>query len=304
MSTLQEVFLVGSTGLLGNRLASALLDRGATVRALVRPGAAGEKQRVLDALRAKGVQLVEGDLTDSVDRLAAAVGGASAVVSAVQGGPEVIVEGQANLLRAAERAGAARFVPSDFAIDITRLDDGDNFMIDWRRQAAARFAGSPLGVLSVLNGAFIEVMMGFMGLVDWDNGTFSHWGDLDQPLDVTTVQDTADYTAAAVLDPAWADGGTVRFAGEVLSMRGFHEAVERGSGRRLQLRTLGTADDLRAEIERRAARSQNPFDYVALQYQWCMVTGKAKFDALDNDRYPEVKPTTVEQFVRDVDSAA
>ncbi|WP_433441301.1 hypothetical protein [Nonomuraea sp. CA-141351] len=173
-----------------------------------------------------------------------------------------------------------------------------------RHPQAHRFAGSPLGVLSVLNGAFIEVMVGFMGLVDWDSGTVSHWGDPDQPLDVTSVQNTADYTAAAVLDPALADGGTVRFAGEVLSMRGFHEAVERGSGRKLELRTLGTADDLRAEIERRAAGTQNPFEYVALQYQWCMVTGKAKFDTLDNDRYPEVKPATVEQFVRDAGPAA
>lgn len=29
-----------------------------------------------------------------------------------------------------------------------------------------------------------------------------------------------------------------------------------------------------------------------------MVTGKAKFDALDNDRYPEIIPTSVEEFVR------
>ncbi|WP_433226592.1 NmrA family NAD(P)-binding protein [Microtetraspora malaysiensis] len=298
MTAQAEVFLVGATGLLGNRLASAFLAKGATVRALVRPGAAGEKRQALDALKAKGVELVEGDITDPTDRLAAAIGGAQTVVSAIQGGPDLIVDGQANLLTAAERAGAARFVPSDFAIDITRLDDGDNFMIDWRRQAAAGFAGTSLGVLSVLNGAFVEVMVGFMDLIDWEKGTLSHWGDPDQLLDLTTVQDTAAYTAAAVLDPDLANGGTVRFAGEVVSMRQFHAAVERGTGRKLELRTLGTAEELRSEIERRAKATQNPFDYVGLQYQWCMVTGKGKFDSLDNDRYAEIKPTSVEEFMR------
>lgn len=210
----------------------------------------------------------------------------------------MIVDGQSNLARAAAKAGARRFVPSDFAIDVAKLEDGDNFMIDWRRRAAREYADAGLEVVSVLNGAFYEVMVGFMGLVDWDRGTLSHWGDPDQPLDLTSVPDTAAYTAAVALDPTAT--GTLRFAGEVLSMRGFHEAVQSGSGRRLELRHLGTADEPRGEIERQAARTQNPFDYVALQYQWCMVTGKAKFDALDNDRYPRITPTSLTDFVRTV----
>lgn len=292
-----KVFVAGATGLLGGRIVSALLDRGASVRALVRPGVDGEKKAAIDAFRARGLEVVEGDVTDPVARLAEAVGDAATVVSAVQGGPEVIVDGQLNLVHAAEKAGAARFVPSDFAVDVTKLDDGDNFMIDWRRRAAAAYGEAGIAVASVLNGAFYEVMLGFMGIVDWERGTLSHWGDPDQPLDLTSVSDTAAYTAAVALDPGAT--GTLRFAGEVVSFRRFHEAVERGSGRRLELRTLGTADELRAEIERRATLTDNPFDYVALQYQWCMVSGKAKFDTLDNDRYPQVTPVSVADFVRD-----
>ncbi|GIH66594.1 NmrA family NAD(P)-binding protein [Microbispora siamensis] len=296
MSNFPKVFVAGATGLLGSQIISALLDRGAPVRALVRPGVGTDKKTALTALRSRGLEVVEGDITDPAEALAEAVGDAATVISAVQGGPEVIVDGQANLARAAAKAGARRFVPSDFAIDVTKLEDGDNVMIDWRRRAAAEYAHAGVDVISVLNGAFYEVMVGFMGLVDWDRGTLSHWGDPDQPLDLTSVRDTAAYTAAVALDPKAT--GTLRFAGEVLSMRQFHEAVQRGSGRTLELRHLGTADELRAEIERRAARTQNPFDYVALQYQWCMVTGKAKFDVLDNDRYPQITPASVTDFVR------
>lgn len=291
-----KIFVAGATGLLGGRIVGALLDQGASVRALVRPGVDAEKKAAISALQARGLEVVEGDITDPAGRLADAIGDAATVVSAVQGGPEVIVDGQANLVRAAEKAGAGRFIPSDFAVDVTRLEDGDNFMIDWRRRAAAAYRDADIAVVSVLNGAFYEVMLGFMGIVDWERGTLSHWGDPDQPLDLTSVSDTAAYTAAAALDPHAT--GTLRFAGEVVSFRRFHEAVERGSGRRLELRNLGTADELRAEIERRARLTENPFDYVALQYQWCMVSGKAKFETLDNARYPQVKPVSVADFVR------
>lgn len=289
-----KIFVAGATGLLGGHIVRALLDQNVPVRALVRPSAGQEKTATLTALH--GLELVEGDITDPPERLAEAVGDAATVISTVQGGPDVIVDGQANLVRAAEKAGARRFIPSDFAIDVTKLDDGDNFMIDWRRQAAAAYSGTSLDVVSVLNGAFYEVMTGFMGLVDWEKGTLSHWGDPDQPLDLTSVADTAAYTAAVALDPSVT--GTLRFAGEVVSMREFHDAVQRGSGRTLRLHHLGTADDLRAEITRQAALTQNPFDYVALQYQWCMVSGKAKFDTLDNSRYPQVSPLPLIDFVR------
>ncbi|MEV4374717.1 NmrA family NAD(P)-binding protein [Nonomuraea sp. NPDC049637] len=294
MSSFPKIFVAGATGLLGGQIVRALLDQGAPVRALVRPGTSEEKKNSL--MRDGGLELVEGDITDPPEQLAEAVGDATTVISAVQGGPEVIVDGQANLVRAAEKAGAQRFIPSDFAFDLTKLDDGDNFMIDWRRQAATARAGTRLDVISVLNGAFYEVMTGFMGLIDWQQATLSHWGDPDQPLDLTSVPDTAAYTAAVALDPAAT--GTLRFAGEVMSMRQFHDAVQRGSGRTLRLSHLGTADDLRAEITRQAALTQNPFDYVALQYQWCMVTGKAKFDSLDNARYPNVTPQSLTDFVR------
>jgi nucleoside-diphosphate-sugar epimerase len=297
MTTTAKIFVAGATGLLGGRTVAALLDQGAAVRALVRPGTESDKRAALTALEARGLELVEGDITDPVEKLAAAIGDATTVISAVQGGPDLIVDGQVNLVRAAERAGARRFVPSDFAIDITKLEDDDNFMIGWRRQAAAAYGDTSLEVLSVLNGAFYEVMIGFMGIVDWEAGTVSHWGDADQPLDMTSISDTAAFTAAVALDPE--AKGTHRFAGEVLSMRQFHQTLERATGRTLTLKNLGTADELRAEITRRAAGSQNPFDYVGLQYQWCMVTGKAKFDTLDNAKYPQVKPVSLEEFVRE-----
>jgi NAD(P)-dependent dehydrogenase (short-subunit alcohol dehydrogenase family) len=69
------VLVVGATGLLGSRICRRLVSRGVTVRALVRPDAPGQTN-----LRASGVQLIGGDLTDHTS-LARACIGVSAISS-------------------------------------------------------------------------------------------------------------------------------------------------------------------------------------------------------------------------------
>ncbi|WP_020421529.1 NmrA family NAD(P)-binding protein [Amycolatopsis sp. ATCC 39116] len=290
-----EVFVAGATGMLGGAIVDSLLRRDVRVRALVRPSS---KRETVDALADKGVVIAEGSLTEGPERLARSLEGADVAISALQGGEDVVVDGQTALLRAAEKAGVPRLIPSDFAVDLFRLDDGDNVFLDHRRRAHQAFDGTHVQVTSVLNGAFTEVMTApFLEIVDWDNDTFAYWGDGDQPCDFTTVADTAEYTAEAALDPAVA-GRPVRVAGDVLTMKEFHDALQRGSGRRLELRVRGDVDELEAEIRRRRAVATGPADFVALQYVWAMVTGKAKLDPLDNDRYPAVRPTGVAEFAR------
>jgi len=306
MTRQPTILVAGATGMLGWQIAEQLIARGARVRALVREGSDATKRSALDALSPGGLEIVGGDLRDPVDRLARAVEGAEVIVSAVQGGPDVIVEGQTNLVRAAEKAGVARMIPSDFAIDLFRLDYGDNDFLDLRKRANEAFAGSPVKPTSVLNGAFIDVMVNpFLQVLDWQAGTFSYWGDGEQPSDFTSVADTAAYTAAAALDPGVA-GRPVRVAGEVLTMRQFHAALEAGSGRKLEARRMGSVDELKAEIDRRKreapqgpGHTPQPMGYVPLQYHWAMVSGKAKLEPLDNHRYPEIRPMGVERFVRE-----
>lgn len=80
------------------------------------------------------------------------------------------------------------------------------------------------------------------------------------------------------------------------------ELGDRGRGRRdigAQRRLHRSHDrTVPAEVKRRQARATHPAEYVALQYTWGMVSGKAKLDPLDNDRYPAVRPTRVAEFAR------
>jgi nucleoside-diphosphate-sugar epimerase len=103
------IVLAGATGDLGLRIARHLVQRGAQVRALVRPGKTGA---AVATLRELGAQIVEADF-NSVTAVQQACAGAACVVSALSGLREVIVEGQKRLLDAAVAAGVPRFIPSD-----------------------------------------------------------------------------------------------------------------------------------------------------------------------------------------------
>ena len=108
------IVVAGATGDLGGRIARALLERGASVRALVRHGTAQERTGRLQQL---GVEIAGADL-DSASEVRAACAGASCVVSALQGLRDVIVETQTSLLDGAIEAGVPRFIPS---FEIARL---------------------------------------------------------------------------------------------------------------------------------------------------------------------------------------
>ena len=90
------IVLAGATGDLGFRIAQSLLNRGAVVRALVRPG---NTKPEVTSLRDLGAEIVEVDF-NSVTALTKACAGAACVVSAVSGLRDVIVNGQKRLLDA------------------------------------------------------------------------------------------------------------------------------------------------------------------------------------------------------------
>ena len=104
------VLVTGGTGFVGPRVVAALRDRDLPVRALARRPAREE------ALRALGVELVEGDVTKP-ETLGPALAGADTVVhlvSIIQGKPKdfdrIMCEGTRNVVAAAREAGVRRVV--------------------------------------------------------------------------------------------------------------------------------------------------------------------------------------------------
>jgi uncharacterized protein YbjT (DUF2867 family) len=290
-STPATVVLAGATGDLGGRVARKLRARGTHVRALVRPGAHPEK---VAALRAQGVTVTETDFT-SVAALVRACEGAEVVISTLSGLRDVIVDTQTRLLDAAVEAGVPRFIPSDFAIDFTRLPEGSNRNLDLRRAFAERLDVAPIRVTGILNGMFTDLLVGAAPLVLFGPRRILYWGDADQAMDFTTTDDTASYTAAAALDPT--TPRYLRIAGDVQSARGLRDAASDATGQDFRLLRAGSLRTFGALIPvvRAVAPARGEVfpPWQGMQYLHDMLSGRPKFDRIDNDRYPELRWTSV-----------
>lgn len=297
--TKKTVLVVGATGELGGMIARELLaSAGVAVRCLVRR----DSRPKLARLEAAGAQVVEGDLSAGDEAaLARACEGVFSVVSAVQGGPDVIVDGQLRLLRAALSAGARRFIPSDYSYDFFQLEEGVNINSDWRRSfsvAAQKEAAGRLEVVHVFQGMFsARNVFGFTGLIDTQKGTAAYWGDGNMPMDFTTYEDTARYTAAAATD-AQPLPNRFNVRGDSLT---FHELVrtyQDTTGRKLAVEHRGSLEDLQAEIHRQLqAQPQNMYAWLPLMYMRGFFGGKVRLGPLLNSRYPHIRPASVKEAI-------
>ena len=293
--TRPTVVVAGAAGDLGSRITFELTGRGADVRVLVRPDSSAADR---DRLAELGATPVTADPAD-VDAVARASAGATVVVSALNGLREVILDRQSVLLDAAVRAGVPRFISSDFSADFTRTAPGRNRNFDLRREFMGRADRAAIAVTSILNGAFMDMLGAEMPIIQPRLRRVLFWGDPDQPLDFTTKDDTAAYTAAAALDSS--SPRILRIAGDTLSARQLAQTLSQVTGQRFRTLRAGSVRSLSiviatAQLVAPQPRSVFPA-WQGMQYLRDMSSGQAKLQQLDNDRYDGLSWTRVrEQF--------
>ena len=293
----QLIVLAGATGNLGSRIARELRQRGALVRAIVRPGTGADR---LAGLQQQGVEIVEADLKARVE-VVRACQGASCVVSTLLGLGDVLIDAQGALLDAAVEAGVPRFIPSDYAMDFTKIEPGLNRNFDLHRQFRERLVRAPIRSTSLLNGAFMNLLTGEAPLVLFKINRVLYWGENpQQKLDFTTMDDTAAYAAEVALDldaPA-----ILRIAGEQISAAGLARAASEVSGKTFRLLRGGGLGRLRRIIGVTKAltpQSEAPFPvWQGMQYLYCMFEGSGMLQPLDNDRYPNLRWTGVKTILK------
>jgi nucleoside-diphosphate-sugar epimerase len=293
------VALVGGTGRLGSLIGNAVLDKpDVQLRLLVRPGS---RAKATD-LEKRGAQVVEGAVgADAGAALASLCQGASTLISALQGGPDMIVDGQTKLLRAARDAGVTRFIPSDYSLDLFKVAPGHIPTSDMRRQfaLAADAERGNMEVVHVLNGGFLDrgVLFGFIHVIDLGKQEAYVWGDGTHQMDWTTYADTARYAAEVAADERPVPR-VLSVAGDVLDFPGIVRAYESGSGKKLRVQRLGSLEDLDARIaELQNAGPANFRTYLPLTYYRSILNGEGKLDHLMNDRYPAIHPTSLREYV-------
>ncbi|KAM0338393.1 hypothetical protein ACHAPU_011348 [Fusarium lateritium] len=288
------VAVAGASGKLGKLVINALIKRGVTVKALVRPNT--DASRTNDLLDA-GATVVPVDLSN-VPALTRELTGAICVVSTIQGLKDVIHVAQGTLLDASVAAKVPRFIPSDFSLDFTKTKPGSNRNLDLRREFHAKLNKSGISWTSILNGGFMDLMAGDSPMINHKSRTVPYVGKPSQLLDFTTMVDTAAYTAAVAVDPIPAPN-FLRIASVTASVQDIADAQTNVEGVTYKPSWMGTVGTMEFMIwtMRLFGGETNIFPaWQGMQYMVNMMSGAGKLEPLDNSRYPDLTWTNLEDF--------
>ncbi|KAI1396623.1 hypothetical protein F4819DRAFT_491348 [Hypoxylon fuscum] len=119
------VLVTGATGNIGRFVIKTLLARGHQIRAL-----AGNASRLSPEVVPRLESTVQSNGHDDIPSLDRGFAGVDAIVNAYSERPELTLEGQLLLLRAAERASVKRFVAACWSYDWTTLKLGQQESYD------------------------------------------------------------------------------------------------------------------------------------------------------------------------------
>ena len=220
-------------------------------------------------------------------------------MSALSGLRETIIDAQKILLGGAVAAGVPRFIPSDFSLDFTRLVPGKNRNLDLRREFHAILDDAPIRATSIFNGAFTELLTDQMPLILYRFRRILYWGEPDVKMDLTTMDDAAEFTARAALDDS--APRFLRIAGDRISARQVRDVMQEITDKNFKLLRAGSIGLLDVFIN--IARFLFPAKdnlypaWQGMQYMRDMMQGRAEFVPLDNDRYGEIRWTSVKEFL-------
>lgn len=294
----RTILVAGATGWIGQKVAGHLIARGARPRLMARGGIDHPKVAALGSLVQQGAEIVDADI-GSPHSLHQALEGIDIVISTLQGGPDVIIDGQVRLAEIALKQGVQRIFLSDYAVDFRDMDETEHLFLGWRNTADRRIAETGLAQTNIFNGAFSEMLLQpFFGLIDRDSNAVTYWGDPDQPYYFTTTDDAAAYVAAAALSDTPPEGA-FGVIGQSVSPRQLAQILGTVTGRQAGLTCLGSLDELDSEIARRQASSpQDPMAWAGLQYHRAMASGRGKITDPQNSTYADIVPETVESTLK------
>jgi len=280
-----SIVLFGATGDLGSRVAKHLNNLDADVRYVVRKESAARLKRNLPAFSGQVIEV--DDLSSS--SLENACRGGSVVISTVSGLEPVVLDFQTRLIHAAAAAGVPRFIPSDFAVDYRKVPPGDNRNLNLL-ETFRKFADEvpEIQVTSILNGAFMDMLTGVAPFILYPINRILCWGDRNQKMDFTTIDDTALYTAHAALDntaPRY-----LYISGDELSANDLAQVMTEVTGKDHRVFQPGGLGVFKGMISMTkffspgVNRKYPPWQ--GMQYMHSMYSGLCKFERLDNERYP------------------
>ena len=249
------ILIAGITGNIGQHSARHALALGHAVRGL------GRSPNKLDPIiKSQLESFITSKSYDDISALDAACKGADAVICAYSGLPELHLDGQLLLLRAAERAGIKRFLTACFNNDWRKVPWAVMPIYDPARafhmQAALSSTVKPLHILS---GTFMDVFFGGEGQGKfgpeqggwWDaeKRSIDVWGTGEEVICLSSEEDCGRWGVELVTGPRAVEGGFVGRFGWRGSVREVKEVYERVRGVEVAEVQRGKIEDLEREAD-------------------------------------------------------
>ncbi|KAI9875050.1 MAG: hypothetical protein M1830_008988 [Pleopsidium flavum] len=292
MST-TRIGVAGITGKLGSLVARNLLSHpSAHVQGFCR-----DKSKLPDSIRSNPkVSTVEGD-SSNLEAARSAVRGCSAVICCYLGSNDLMIDGQKVLIDACIAEKVPRYIPSDYTLDYRPLQPTDIPSKEPMFRIIEYLEGKPIKGVHILIGAFVQTWWTFLGIWHPKEYKLNFWGTGDEKWEFSTYNNAAQYIAEVALDSS--ASGFLKFRGDFISTKEIAKLLQNQYGDMPQMQSKGSLESLRAACDE--ARKGNSVSYqnLPLFYSYYIQTGKAYMgDDLDNDRYPNVKPESMEDFLK------
>ena len=196
---------------------------------------------------------------------------------------------------------------SDFSIDLTQVPEGANRNFDLRlgfHEAADRIiqkSKSGIEFTSIYQGAFTELLGSGRILFDYKKRQVSYIGSPDTVMEFTTWKNTAEFTAAAAMDPN-PTPPSLFVAGQRLSPKEAQQIAKKVTGINFKLKRLMSVGMFRVMIAIMKFFKPGKKDevmpiWVRMQYGYCMALGLTAA-RLDNDRYKGIRWAGVDDIIR------
>ncbi|KAJ9258333.1 hypothetical protein DTO271D3_4739 [Paecilomyces variotii] len=292
------ILIAGITGFVGIPCARAAFARGHKVRGLAR-----NANRLPDDISNQLESFETLSNNHDVAAMDRAVDGIDAIICAFAGLPELFMESQMLLLRAAERAGVKVFHASSWNYDWRRSPGTHEIYDDIRAFAHHVEISSTIKPIYMFTGAIAEYYFR-KSPADWDSKTktFNFYGPSTQPTRYTTTNDIANYVVEAITAPDASSGGYIFVQSFEASPEDIVKEYNAAREGRItaKLNCLGTLDDAKAKLDQgRAMYEKRDWPkYLWYCYQYHIPSRSWDYEPKDVSRFPNVRQTSLYEFFR------
>jgi hypothetical protein len=303
------ILIAGITGNIGQHASRHALNSGHQVRGLGR-----SPSKLADDICHRLESFITSSTYYDIAALERACSGANAVICAYAGLPELHLDGQLLLLRAAERAGIKRFLAASWNYDWRNIPFQSEPVYDPAMMFHAQVSiSSTIKPLHIFSGMLAEVFFGAEGQAGFTPEYFGVWdgkatprrmemyGTGDELWQFTTERDAGAWGVEVVTARDAKDGDFISLCSFETSMNKLREAYEQVRGEKVEVKLMGSPDSLfRSADEGKAMLGRAGFwNWHAKVFHANCVAGVWNMRDLQNSKYPNVEAQSLKQFLNE-----